>query len=125
MNDLESQIVSALAPWRGPETPRYSKLATGQDRGHRGTRSPLQNRPADQSPALMGSADYGGDLRSPWPDRPRFAGRRTISTEAARAVAKHPAVLAFAVLFAASGILRALHDQEAGVRVVVHTLWPL
>lgn len=125
MNELESQIVSALAPWRGSETPRHSKLAAGQDRGSRGAPSEFQNRPPHQSANVVGTIGAGGDMRNPWPDRPRFSGRRAGGIEAARTIAAKPFVMACFVLFALSGIFHAVHSAGHTGQVVVETIWPL
>lgn len=125
MNDLESQIVSAIAARRGLETPRHSKLALGQDRRSRGASPQFQNRPPYKGPNVMGSAGACGDLRNPWPDRPRISRRSSSRLEAARSVASRPLVIACMVLFMATGLMNVAHKGDSEVRVVVHTLWPL
>lgn len=125
MNALEQEIVSALAPWRRSETPRHSELASGPHRGSRGTPPRFQNGQTHESPNVMGSVGACGDLRNPWPDRPRFTRRCAIGLEAARSVASRPLVVVGMVLFMATGLMNVAHKGDSEVRVVVHTLWPL
>lgn len=125
MNDFEQQIVSALAARRESSRAFNPNLADRSAGINRGISPPIQNRPTNKSSNVMGTTDYGGSLRNPWPDRPRIARSRPSRLEAARALANRPLVMLMAVVFLASGLLNVAQKTDPGVKVVVHTLWPL